>query len=170
MQDMLRRLIAVLFVALAMPALADRPQMPPKEQLIEVVCVHVVDGDTAWFEEVDYATHKVRVLNIDTPETVHPDVPAQYYGQEASDYAQGRLLDNKAWLEYDVEPYDKYDRHLCHVWLEDGTLFGLEMVELGYAMVWVITPNVKYEDYFWDAQQRAMDADAGMWAMDEEEQ
>src|SRR4051794_17790781 len=52
--------------------------------------VKVVDGDTIDVR-YDGDTHRVRLLNIDTPETVDPEKPVQCLGPEASDYVKDRL-------------------------------------------------------------------------------
>lgn len=119
--------------------------MPDKADLLEVVCVRPVDGDTAWFEEISgLVVHKVRFIGIDTPETVHPDKPVQEYGPEASAFTKEMLFGKTVWLEYDIEEYDRYARHLCYIWLEDGSLFNLTLIEEGYAVPSIYPPNVKY--------------------------
>lgn len=152
-------IILLLFTLTASAA----PIMP--DDLLEVVCVRVVDGDTAWFEDVDeYVVHKVRFIGIDTPETVHPDMPEQPFGKEASAFTTATLLGQTAYLEYDIEPHDRYDRHLCYVWLEDGTLFNLALIEQGYATLMTYPPNVKYVDYFVAGQKAAREQRLGLWA------
>lgn len=164
---LVRRILALLLCCLLLPVHAS-PVMPDKAQLVEGFCERVVDGDTAWFAVVEdgiHVTHKVRFLNIDSPESVHPDLPVQYYADEASDYVTDALLDTTVWLEYDTRRLDRYGRQLCHIWLEDGTLFNLQLVELGYAKVLIIPPNRLYEDLFWEAQSRAIDQQLGMWGL-----
>lgn len=139
--------------------------MPDQASLLPVVCVRVVDGDTAWFEELDGSVvHKVRFIGIDTPETVHPTKDVMYYGVEASDYTKANLQDQEVFLEYDIEPFDKYARHLCYVWMKDGTMFNLTLIAQGYANLMTYPPNIKYVDYFVDAQKNARDDGLGLWA------
>lgn len=147
-------LLALLILLLALPALADHPPMPDKADLLEVVCVRPVDGDTAWFEEISgLVVHKVRFIGVDTPETVHPDKPVQEYGPEASAFTKEMLFGKTVWLEYDVEEYDRYARHLCYIWLEDGSLFNLTLIEEGYGIPSIYPPNVKYVEWFTSAQK-----------------
>lgn len=160
----MRKLIIALALLLVVGVASPAPVMP--EDLLEVVCVKVVDGDTAWFEEDEFVVHKVRLIGIDTPETVHPQQPVQPFGQEASDFTTGMLLGKTVYLEYDVEPYDRYGRHLCYVWLEDGTLFNLTLLEQGYATLMTYPPNIKYVDYFIAAQIAARESKKGLWGMD----
>lgn len=139
------------------------PIMPPKETLLKVTCIRVVDGDTAWFDEENIASHNVRFIGIDTPETKHPKKGVEYYGKEASDYTKAQLSNKTVYLEYDVERSDKYARHLCYIWLEDGTLFNLKLVEEGYAVVSTCRPNVKYREYFVEAESKAKEKGIGLW-------
>lgn len=164
-QAVIRRLAAVL-ILLPILSLAA-PAMPEKENLLKVTCVKVVDGDTAWFEEASgLVVHKVRFIGIDTPETVHPAKPVQYFGPEASAFTAESLLNKQAWLEYDVEPHDHYDRHLCYVWLDDGNLFNLTLIDQGFAVLDTWPPNVKYVDFFTAAQEIAREQEKGLWAGD----
>lgn len=148
--------IALVFLIFLLPFLvaAESPPMPDKSDLLEVTCVKVVDGDTAWFEESSaLVVHKVRFIGVDTPETVHPTKGVEAGGKEASAYTTNALLNKRAWLEYDQDPYDRYGRHLCYVWLEDGSLFNLTLVQSGHAKAKEYPPNTKYQDYFEDAEK-----------------
>lgn len=138
--------------------------MPDPATMLRMRCVNVVDGDTAWFEQADYAAHKVRFIGIDTPETVHPSKPEQAFGPEASEYTTDRLLDQMVYLERDIEEHDHYGRFLFYIWLEDGTLLNWDLVRQGYATVTTYPPNVKYVDYFIQAQERARTEGLGLWS------
>lgn len=79
--------------------------------------LRVVDGDTV---DVDYhGTTRVRVLGIDTPETVHPNKPVECGGPQASRAAQKLLDDKKITLAFNPEGdrIDKYDRALAYIQL-----------------------------------------------------
>lgn len=146
-------------------------QMPPRELLQEAVCEYVTDGDTAWFlvaEDGVEVTHKVRFLGIDSPETVHPDLPAQPGGQEASDYVKETLLGQTVYLEYDTQRVDRYGRQLCFIWMADGRLLNLELVLRGYARMLFIPPNSKYQSLFMLAQEQAKAASLGIWGLGEQ--
>lgn len=160
-------LVTALLLGLLLPVQAlDTPAMPDKEDLLSAVCVKVVDGDTAWFEEKSgLVVHKVRLIGVDTPETRHPKKGVQPFGPEASAYTESRLLGQAVYLEYDVEENDRYDRHLCYVWLADGSLFNLELLCEGYAVLLTWPPNVKYVDWFTKAQAQAREAKKGLWGL-----
>lgn len=162
-------LCLLLLLTLSSAAEGSHPPLPCEEQRVLALCERVVDGDTAWFqveEDGVLVTHKVRFLCIDTPETVHPNMEAQPFGREASDYVQATLEGKLVWLEYDQQRLDRYGRHLCHIWLQDGTLFNLQLVELGYAKVTLYPPNTKYSEHFLDAEEKAINLRRGLWGLD----
>ena len=160
-------LAALLLALLATSAQAAHPAMPDPDRLVRGYCSRVVDGDTAWIEVVEDAipvAHTYRLIGVDTPETVHPDKPAQYYGREASAFTAETLQNQWVYIEYDLEKTDDYKRHLGYVWLEDGTLFNLTLLEQGYGKFMVIAPNVRYSAFFIAAQKAAQKAELGIWA------
>lgn len=57
----------------------------------EVHIERVVDGDTLVAKNDNNKELKVRLIGVDTPETVKPDTPVQAYGKEASDYTKAQL-------------------------------------------------------------------------------
>jgi micrococcal nuclease len=119
----------------------------------------VVDGDTILL----YNNQRVRYIGIDAPETVHPEKPVQYFGREAS-AANKKLVEGKyIKLEYDIETTDKYGRTLAYVYLEDGTMVNLWLVENGYARAISYPPNLKYQEFFTDAESRARYKKIGLW-------
>ena len=110
-------------------------------------------------------TEKVRLIGVDTPETVHPTKEVEAYGQEASSFTKAQLTDKEIKLEFDVEERDKYGRLLAYVWLGDK-LFNEVLVAEGYAQVATYPPNVKYVDRFTAAQKQAREANKGLWGME----
>lgn len=159
-------LMAVALVVLTSPVRAAHPAMPYPDELVRGYCSRVVDGDTMWIEVVEDAipvAHTYRLIGVDTPETVHPSKPEQPYGKEASAFTAETLLDKWVYVEYDLEQTDEYDRHLGYVWLEDGTLFNMTLLERGYGKFMVIAPNVRYSAFFIAAQKAAKQAQIGIW-------
>ncbi len=98
----------------------------------------VVDGDTLHVL-VDGQDVTVRMIGIDTPETVKPDAPVECYGPEASDFAKQALTGKAVTLEFDGSQgrTDRFGRTLAYVWVEeaDGGLrmFNYAAVAAGYA-------------------------------------
>ena len=124
--------------------------------------VKVVDGDTLDVN-IDGKTERVRMIGIDTPESVHND-PSKNTEEGAfvSDFMKEYVKGKSIYLEFDVGVRDKYDRLLAYVYLEDEMLNKM-LLELGYARVMTIQPNVKYCDVFIIAQRQAKDANQGFW-------
>lgn len=126
--------------------------------------VRVVDGDTLL---VDLAgTHEpVRLIGIDTPETVAPGRPIECYGPEAS--AQlGALTPagTAVRLERDVEARDAYDRLLAYVYrADDGLFVNRAQVEGGYATADDHPPNSSHRAELSQVQSVARAAGAGLW-------
>ncbi|HZJ49273.1 MAG TPA: thermonuclease family protein [Actinomycetota bacterium] len=126
-----------------------------------VLVTRVVDGDTI---EVDYrgSTVDIRLIGIDTPETVHPSEPVECFGPAASRFTTTSLTGETVRLEFDVERRDHYGRMLAYVW-DDGKLFNSALVQRGFATVSTYPPNVKYVEGFTAAQDQAQGAGRGLW-------
>lgn len=124
--------------------------------------VAVQDGDTI---EVARGAERdtVRLLGVDTPETIHPDRPVECFGPEASAYTSQRLLGRSVRLEDDVEKRDRYDRRLAHV-IVDGDRFNEELLRLGYAELLVIEPNHAHARAMLSAELEAEREGRGLWS------
>lgn len=125
--------------------------------------VKVVDGDTIKLM-IDGEKKNVRLIGIDTPESVHPDqeknVPE---GKLASDHTKELVGDNDLYIEYGTEPQDHYGRPLCYVYLPDGTMLNEQILKDGYAKVLIVGKNKEYKDRFTALQNEAKDAQRGLW-------
>jgi micrococcal nuclease len=130
------------------------------------VVVDVIDGDTI---EVDVHGRQetVRLIGIDTPETVHPQRPVECFGPEASVFTAQLLPAGTAIrLERDIVGRDDYGRLLGDVIVVDGaeeTFANLEIVERGYARPLTIEPNSRFAADFAGAARRAEAAGRGLW-------
>ena len=67
------------------------------------LCIRVIDGDTI----VLAGNEKVRLIGVDTPETVHPSKPVEYFGKEASAFTKRMVEGKQVRLEYDWQKKDK---------------------------------------------------------------
>lgn len=127
-----------------------------------VKVARVVDGDT--FEIANRGkTEKVRLIGVDTPETVKPNSKVEPYGPEASSYTKKLIEGKKVRLEFDVQERDKYGRVLAYVYLEDGTFLNARLLEEGLATIMTVPPNVRMADYFLGLQKKAQKAKKGIW-------
>ncbi|CUB20643.1 Thermonuclease precursor [Bacillus subtilis] len=129
---------------------------------IEVRVIRVIDGDT-FIADVNGTEERIRLILVDTPETVHPTKEVQPYGKEASAFTKKQLENQSVYLEYDQEKRDKYDRLLAYVFLKDGTSFNKILLEKGYARLAVFPPNIKYEDEYKQAEEAAKNEKIGIW-------
>lgn len=132
----------------------------------EAKIVRVIDGDTLEVVTDQGIKERVRLLLIDTPESVHPDFPAEYLGEEASDFAQQILVQGDCvLLEIGNPNRDKFDRLLAYVWIDDLN-FNLLMVEKGFARVaYVYEPNTKYLKEFEKAEAHARRQELRIWSI-----
>jgi micrococcal nuclease len=130
------------------------------------VVERVVDGDTI-IVEIQGDRERVRLLGIDTPESVAENRPDQCYGDESSDYLASLLPTGTGiTLIRDVEARDQYDRLLAYVVRSDDQLFvNLHMVELGFAGTLIYQPNDHYADVLEDAEREAARAGTGLWGV-----
>ena len=121
-------------------------------------CTRVVDGDTIVVEGIG----KIRLIGVDTPETVHPRKPVEYYGKEASNFTKKMVEGKKVRLEYDWQKKDKYRRTLAYVYLKDGTFLNAEIVKQGYGYAYTKYP-FKYLEQFRKYGKEARENKRGLW-------
>ena len=126
--------------------------------------VGVVDGDTI---EVAVAGRRetVRLLGVDTPETVHPHRPVECFGPEASAFTRSRLLGRTVRLVFDRVRRDPYRRLLAYLYLEevDGRPFNDVLLAGGYATLLVIPPNGARGRTMLEHELEARRAGRGLW-------
>ncbi len=72
-----------------------------------------MDGDT-FIANQNGKEIKVRLIGVDTPETVKPNTPVQPFGKKTPNYSK-KTLTNQDHLEYDKEKQDRYGRTLAYV-------------------------------------------------------
>ncbi|MBQ3402282.1 MAG: thermonuclease family protein [Synergistaceae bacterium] len=146
----------------------------------------VVDGDTMivsflFDDGSKYQKERVRFLGVDTPETVHPNKPVQYYGKEASNFTKSQLEGATVWLQTDVSVKDRYDRMLAYVWLKEPAtqelddeaairqyMFNAKLLLGGYAQLMTIQPNSRYANLFVHFQREARQEKKGLWGKEPE--
>lgn len=134
-----------------------------------VTVERVVDGDTIRIAPAVDDIDEVRLIGVDTPETKAPDCDVQPYGPETLQFITDELKGEEVELEFDEEREDRYDRLLAYVYIDDE-MFNEKLLEEGYAQVYTVSPNEKYEDRFEEAQAEAQDAESGIWGLSTSEQ
>ena len=126
------------------------------------LCTRVVDGDTL-IVKMDNMKDRVRLIGVNTPETVHPEKPVEYFGKEASAFTKEMVEGKKVLLKYDFQKRDKYGRLLAYVYLEDGRLLNAEIIKQGYGFAYTKYPFT-YLDAFREYEKEARDNKRGLWA------
>jgi micrococcal nuclease len=126
------------------------------------LCTRVIDGDTIVIE-IDGKQEKVRLIGVDTPETVHPQKPVEYFGKEASEFTRKMVESKRVRLEYDWQKRDKYRRLLAYVYLEDGTFLNAEIIKQGYGFAYTRFP-FKYLEEFRQYEREARENNRGLWS------
>ena len=119
----------------------------------------VIDGDTIILNTGD----RIRYLGIDTPELHHPTIGPECGGQEAKDENVKLLAGKRLRVEKDTTDKDQYGRLLRYVFTEDGHFVNYEIVRRGWAQVFIIYPDRKYEKMLIDAQVSAVKENLGIW-------
>ena len=143
----------------------ESQQQPPPTKQTEnksyYLCTRVIDGDTIAIK-INDKQEKVRLLGVDTPETVHPSKPVEYFGKEASEFTRKMVEGKPVRLEYDWERKDKYGRTLAYVYLEDGTFLNAEIIKQGYGFAYTKFP-FKYLEQFRQYEREARENKRGLW-------
>jgi micrococcal nuclease len=125
--------------------------------------VRAVDGDTI---EVRFGgrVEDVRLIGVDTPETVDPDKPVQCFGRRASRFEHRRVEHRRVRLVFGVERRDVYGRLLAYVYL--GPFFvNAELVRHGLARTLEIPPNTRFASRFGRLEMAAALAGRGLWGV-----
>ena len=143
----------------------------------EAVVLRAVDGDTIEVEVTarvegpgagDAAvgeTYDVRLLGIDTPESVSPREPVECFGREATAATEALLEGTTVKLVKDVEERDGFDRLLRYVYL-GAELANARLVANGYARAYTYPPNVRWSDRFSELERDARANRRGLWSME----
>ena len=135
-----------------------------------VTVSRVIDGDTVEITPSVNGVEDIRLIGVDTPETVDPGEEIEPYGPEASTFATLELTAEKVNLEFDEEKIDQYDRLLAYVYTVDDEMFNEQLVKKGYAQAYPYPPNTKYEEIFAAAQKKAKKAGIGIWGLSHNQQ
>lgn len=130
---------------------------------VRALVTRVIDGDTIAVR-FDGGRENVRLIGVDTPETVDPEAPVQCFGRRASRFAQRRLERRSVRLVFGVERRDAYGRLLAYAYLGDR-LFNAELLRRGLARTLAIPPNDRFAPRFKRLEVRAAVAGRGLWGV-----
>jgi micrococcal nuclease len=104
----------------------------------------------------------IRLIGVDTPETVHPDKPVQDFGPEASAFTKEQLQGKQVYLAFDWDLRDRYGRLLAYVYTEDGTCFNARLIQEGYAYAY-LSFRFQFMEEFAGLEQTAREQHRGLW-------
>lgn len=148
-----------------LPSTGNNANLPHNESLDLPIVARVVDGDTI-VVLINGVSEKIRLIGVNTPETVDPRKPVQCFGKEASAFTKSLLLNKTVRLETDPsqDDRDKYGRLLRYVFLADGILVNKEIIALGYGHEYTYRVPYKYQNDFKNAERTARENKIGLWA------
>ena len=125
----------------------------------------VVDGDTIEVRIGD-RVEDVRLIGVDTPETVKPGTPVECFGPQASRFARRVLEGRRVRLVFGAERRDAYGRLLAYVHL--GPLSRRRFVNAilarrGLARSLTIPPNARFAPLLRRLELDAARSGRGLW-------
>ncbi len=141
----------------------EDPPAEPDRRIRRYAVLRVIDGDTV---ELDYkGGTTVRVIGIDTPETVSPSVPDECGGQAASNAARQLLEGERVAIRFDATQgrRDVFGRLLAYLTIPGVGDFGLAMLKRGRAAEDTYDSSYLMQDRYQAAESRAKRVDRNMW-------
>ncbi|MFZ0322581.1 MAG: thermonuclease family protein [Actinomycetes bacterium] len=130
----------------------------------------VVDGDTVVVDK-GRRSLTLRLIGIDTPETVAPATPVMCFGPQASQFAERTLAGEPVLLEFDRSQgrLDRYGRTLAYVWTRGvggSSMFNERAVRAGYAVEYTYDAAYAWQQELQRAERAARASGRGLWAQD----
>lgn len=152
-------------IYLAIPEKSKYKEKPVSiDENIYYPVTHILDGDT-FGVTVKGKDITIRMLGIDTPETVDPRKPAQCYGKEASDETKRLLSDSHVQLKLNPkrEVRDKYGRYLAYVYRDDGLFVNEYLLENGFAREYTYGKPYSLQGTFKVLEKKVQSEKKGLW-------
>lgn len=140
-----------------------------KKESIPAKLIRIVDGDTL-LVELKGRRERLRLIGIDSPESVKPESPVECYGEESKAYLKSILPEGSdITLEYDETQgeRDRFGRILAYVFTNDGKNLAEEMLRNGYAREYNYQKRNPYRlrDTFVEDEKGARAKEKGLWAV-----
>ena len=137
----------------------SRNEIPDKRLVIRVI-----DGDTI----VVSPNEKVRLIGVDTPETVHPNKAVHCFGKDAKAFTRRMVERRSIRLVLDEsnaarDHKDRYGRTLAYVYFDDGTMLNAELIRRGYAHAYTRFP-FRHIVEFREMERVARSQAVGLWS------
>lgn len=145
----------------------NEQQTTNNKQSSNATVLHVVDGDTFDADLDDVGKVRIRMLGVNTPETVDPRKTVECFGKEASDFSKKTLkIGDRIFLAPDpqADERDKYGRLLRNVFLADGTDYNALLIQEGFAYAYLGFPlDPKRKVQLRALENEAKSAKKGLW-------
>ncbi|MFW2374894.1 MAG: thermonuclease family protein [Gammaproteobacteria bacterium] len=140
---------------------AEAGDCAPRQISESATVQYVHDGDTVRLKD----GRKLRLIGINTPELERDQQPEQALAQQArlKLMALLRQSDYRVMLQFGLEPKDKYQRSLAHIYLPNGTNIQQALLENGLATAYTTPPNAQLSDCYRKAELGARTARLGIW-------
>lgn len=113
--------------------------------------IHISDGDTVHLLTPDKVTHKIRLNDIDAPES------KQAFGNKSKENLKKYIYQKNVVVDYSSK--DRYGRILGTIYLNNKDI-NLQQVKDGYA--WVYRDYSKKSEYY-KAEETARAMKLGLW-------
>jgi micrococcal nuclease len=145
----------------------DRVDKADLSRMLRAEVVDHVDGDTLRVRIPNppsglNAVETIRMIGVDTPETVHPRRELEYYGKEASEFTRQRLLGKPVSLAFDWDLRDRYGRLLAYIFGPDGRCHNAALIREGYGHAYT-NYSFQFIEEFRRLEQDARQAGRGLW-------
>ena len=136
-------------------------------RMLRAEVVGHIDGDTVRVRITNpppglRVIETIRFIGVDTPETVHPNRQAEYFGQQASEFTRSHLFGKNVFLAFDWDLRDRYGRLLAYIYTEQGRCFNAQLIQEGYGHAYLRFP-FKFMDEFQSLEQEARWRQLGLW-------
>jgi micrococcal nuclease len=127
-----------------------------------------IDGDTVHieFEEIPpeplKKIEKIRMIGVDTPETVHPKRDVEFLGKEASEQTKKALFGKRVAIALDWDTRDRYGRLLAYIYTAPGRCHNAELIAQGYGHAYTRFP-FQFLEEFRALEKEARKSKRGLW-------
>jgi micrococcal nuclease len=126
-----------------------------------------VDGDTVRVRITNPPeglglVETIRMIGVDTPETVHPQREVEFFGKEASAFTRDRLFGKPVLLAFDWDLRDHYGRLLAYIYTTGGECHNAALVQEGYGHAYTRF-SFQFMDEFRSLEQQARQGKRGLW-------
>jgi len=120
----------------------------------------VLDGDTIVLDNGE----TVRLIGVDAPETHHPEIPVQRFGEEATEFLKRFAEGFECTIEYEPDNIrDQYERLLAYVFV-GGRLANAEIIQRGYAYAYTRFPFHRQTEFI-NLEREARNRQYGLWSL-----